>query len=243
MLPPWALYRAMAWKMRLIGEAEVRILSSLVPVNKVALDVGANYGSYTYWLSRLAHNVIAFEPLPHLSAHLRRVVASNVHVMPYALSNISGEADCSVPVENGFAIEGQASLREMPGGGSQVFRVQTMRLDELNVEDVGFIKIDVEGFEYAVLEGARALLERDHPTLLIEIEQAHSVKPIEEVFSWLQRLGYSGYFFRGGRLQSLSLFDVKRDQAIENKTRLGAIRRSYVNNFIFAKGTPEFFVR
>lgn len=232
-LPPPLLYRAMAWKMRLIGEAEVRLLPRLVPRDKIALDIGANYGAYTFWLERLAKAVIAFEPQPRLHDFLRRVVSPHVSIAAVALSDRDGEADCAVPLESGMPVEGLASLRAGAFAACQTIKVQTRTLDGFGLSGVGFIKIDVEGFEAEVLAGARNLLQRERPVLLVEIEQRHLDRPMDETFALLAELGYRGCFWRSGTFVGVEAFDASRDQDMKNHTRLGLIRRRYINNFLF----------
>ncbi|MGQ0741564.1 MAG: FkbM family methyltransferase [Alphaproteobacteria bacterium] len=238
-LPPPLLYRATAWRMRLVGETEVRLLPGLVPHDKLALDVGGNYGAYVYWLSRLTPSLIVFEPLPHVAAFLQRVAPPHVRVEPFGLSDRNGETECVVPLRNGHAIEGEASIASRFDPRGIRYRIQTRRLDDMTLDPVGFIKIDVEGHELPVLKGARGLLQRDKPLMLIEIEQRHLAFPMEGVFEWLREEDYEGHFWRNNRWMPLSAFSKKRDQDTRNCTRLGVLRRHYINNFLFVpRGHP-----
>lgn len=60
------------------------------------------------------------------------------------------------------------------------------RLDDIIKDDVGFIKIDVEGHELAVLKGATSLINRCRPVLLVECEERHSPGGTERLFKFLQ---------------------------------------------------------
>jgi hypothetical protein len=80
-------------------------------------------------------------------------------------------------------------------------------LDDLGLKDIGFIKIDVEGFESSVLAGALVTIARDRPSILIEIEEKHTKKPIEDSLQEVVALGYRGLFIRNGALHPLSAFD------------------------------------
>src|SRR5205085_7556894 len=69
-------YRALKeWRR---GEAELKLLPSLIDRHRNAIDVGANKGTYTYFMARLARHVYAFEPNPKMHAVLRRTIGSNV---------------------------------------------------------------------------------------------------------------------------------------------------------------------
>jgi len=78
-----------AWKARLRDEREeIHALCSSIQDGEMAVDVGANKGSYLYWLSRAAGSgtVVAFEPQPELAHYLR------MHRAPAGLANVTVEA-------------------------------------------------------------------------------------------------------------------------------------------------------
>jgi hypothetical protein len=77
-------------------------------------------------------------------------------------------------------------------------------LDSFARPRVGFVKIDVEGHKLAVLEGARGLLERDRPSLLIEAEDRHRPQAVASIVAWLNALGYAGQFLADGRLHPIA---------------------------------------
>ena len=97
----------------------------------------------------------------------------------------------------------------------------------ISISPISFIKIDAEGFEQAVLDGARETIARDRPSLLIEMEAAHTGEPIEDAISRVEALGYRGLFLRRGVLRPIEAFDGDRNH------RSAATRQDYVFNFIF----------
>jgi FkbM family methyltransferase len=95
-----------------------------------------------------------------------------------------------------------------------------------------FVKIDVEGHELAVLEGARRTLETHRPTLLIECEARHRPDgDVRSVFDFLKSVGYTGSFFCYGSRRPLIEFDVAVHQHVD-RTR-GRVPGGYANNFAF----------
>jgi FkbM family methyltransferase len=226
--PKTLQWRLRAWRHWLVGELELHLLPFLVPQSSLALDIGANRGVYTYWLSQLASRVVAFEPIPPLAHYLKRVSPKNVTVVCTALSDRRGVSTLSIPES-----DGEASLRVMPNAPIvDEVQVPTLLLDDLDLQNVGFIKIDVEGSEASVLQGGRRTLTESHPVLLIEVEQRHHTAPITEVFQQVMELGYAGFFLADGRRHPIAEFDVAEHQWSKIDRREVA-PEEYVNNFIF----------
>ena len=214
-------------------EEEMRLLPLLVrPGGRVA-DVGGNRGVYAYWLWRMGAAVEIFEPNTACAAVLAAWAAGRpqVHVHPVALSDHEGSACLHIPVdERGVEHDASASLEHDSGAGSRERQVPLRTLDSFGFEDLCFIKIDVEGHELAVLNGAVSTLARSLPALLVEIEQRHHEEPIGVIFASMARLGYLGWFLRHGRLTALDQFDVACDQSMD---RFGGRKADYINNFLF----------
>jgi hypothetical protein len=117
----------------------------------------------------------------------------------------------------------------------------TLERELADVVGVRFIKCDVEGHEHDVLTGGVTVLERDHPVLLLEIEQRHRQRPIAETFDFLRGLSYDGYTLSTAGVRPLSTFDVERDQLslIADDPGTDAPPAGYVSDFLFLpKETP-----
>src|SRR5262249_30908475 len=104
----------------------------------------------------------------------------------------------------GKGTEGLASLH--PQGPGRTVMVETIRLDDLDVDNVGVIKIDVEGHELNVLRGAEDLVRRWLPILIVEIEEKRA--PVAGTIGLLESWGYRGSFFRSGGWHPLADFDL-----------------------------------
>jgi FkbM family methyltransferase len=154
---------------RLTGEPEpeIRFLSRFVC--RTAVDVGANSGSYTFALARFFNLVIAFEPNPGASRQIASASLPNVRLENVALSSKEGKAVLKLPIVKGIALDGWAALdRNNLSSESVDIEVRTARLDDYGLTDVNFIKIDVEGHELDVLDGAINTITACRPVCLIE---------------------------------------------------------------------------
>ncbi len=208
------------------GEAELRFLPHLVPPDKIAVDVGANKGVYTHLLSKLCAHVESFEPNPKMFAIFNRALRDNVTAHQVALSNKDGEAELIIPGREGKFSNQRASLSELHRAKENaVVRVQTRTLDSYDLRNVGFIKIDVEGFEQSVLQGAARTLERERPVLLMEMEEQHTGQPLEQSIAAVVARGYEVFFLRDGQLRPVGELDKARNRTLVAKP-------GYVNNFI-----------
>lgn len=238
-IPAPLLIREMAWRYWLNGEREIRILKGLIRRGSSSVDVGAASGLYSYHLSRHSDRVFAFEPNPEWIGWLFRAVPRNVSVFNVALSNNTGTAVLSIPPPSLESLKGDLTLRcreaasiekQFEGVPCDRISVATQRLDECGLQNIGFIKIDVEGHEMAVLEGAEETLQRCRPIILVEIEQHHIKRDIHEEFDEIESKNYKGSFFLDGKFHSLKEF---RPQKHQPEVEFNSRPASYVSNFIF----------
>jgi len=234
LIPPSIYYVLRARRELRRGEAELRLLPFLVDPARQAVDAGANKGVYTYWLERLSRHVHAYEPNPKMFNILKRGVGVKASVHHAALSDQAGAFALRIPKSDSGRYSNQgASLNHAKVGDRYgEVMVATRRLDDEGLDDVGFIKIDVEGHEMAVLDGALATIQRDRPTLLIEMEQQHTGRPIEDDLRRVTNLGYRMLFLHKGVLNSGDRFDG------EAHHRHAASGQDYVFNFVFVPKEP-----
>jgi len=226
--PRQELKRIVARELRK-GEPELRLLPRLVDPARAAIDVGANRGVWTHLLAGLCPRVYSFEPNPKMFAILDAARPANAIVRQIALSNRAGKASLNVP-RSARGYSNQHASLEINWSAAREFgvvEVATARLDELDLEPCGFIKIDVEGHEAAVVAGAVGLIARDRPTLLIELEERHSDRPIETSIAAVQTLGYDAFVFKDGDLRGIDSFNPDTDHRAAVETPV------YIFNFIF----------
>ena len=198
------------------GEQELALLPFLVRKDAVSIDIGANRGNYTYFLSRLCKHVYAYEPNPWCADFLERAAPSNCTLKRIALSNESGVAHFSIPYDRDKADMLQHNIGTLSPERSEAYtnremmdvEVATARLDDENISDVGFIKVDVERHEKQVLEGALKTIERERPVLLVEILDARENLNNNELIDFVCALGYDCFFLNVDmRLQHVSSAD------------------------------------
>ena len=130
----------------------------------VALDIGANIGSYTIPLSLNYKTVIAFEPQPKLNKILSNNISTNflknVEVKDFALGHYSGTT--AMQLESCPDNYGSISI------GTTGDKVKIKTLDSLGYKNIDFIKIDVEGAEKLVIYGGRETIKKNKPFIFFE---------------------------------------------------------------------------
>lgn len=201
-------------------ENEVAGLRHLVGPGGVCLDVGAEYGLYTWALASLvgpAGAVHAVEPQPDLGRLLafgRRLVgARNVTIHHVALSAEPGEGHLSQPSRGPLRIHGRTFLADGTSGlgsNSEFRRHRTIHavvdtLDalahRLGLARLDLVKADVEGAEGRLLAGGEQTLQRLRPALLLELEDRHLGRfdtSVSRIVGGLAELGYRPAHWAGG---------------------------------------------
>lgn len=163
-----------------------RTMRAAIGATSNCIDIGCHLGAYLYKIVTLAPRGrhLAVEPVPHKAAWLRRKFPE-VAVLEAALDENDG-------VREFFVDRAQTALSGLGGGasGRDTLRVRCRRLDDVVDEatPIGFIKVDVNGGELHALRGARRLLGRDRPFILLGCTQRglddHGVRP-EGIFGFL----------------------------------------------------------
>lgn len=220
------------------AEVELMFLDKIVHGDDVTVDVGANCGLYTRQLSRISKHVHAFEPSHQMATVLRQTSAANVEIHELALSDQNGEATLLIPEGEQGAVHGLASLEPLVALSAKScteLHVPMARLDDVVRDDVTFVKIDVEGHELNVLNGAVGLLERSQPVFLVEAEDRHRAAATGSVFEFFRDKGYSGFFVEDGDIVPIDEFDADIFQDASSLLPDGGRKRgrAYVNNFFF----------
>lgn len=200
--------------------AESAFVSRFVRPGMTVLDIGAHHGFYTLFFSKLVGStgkVVAFEPSPRESRALRLNVGlnrcKNVVIQGLALGNKEGESNLYVVNER----ETGCNSLQPPAlpDATSIVPVHVVSLDQWLAEhhpgSVEFIKLDVEGGELSVLQGAEKLLERlPRPVILAEVQDIRT-QPwgyrAREIISFLSDKGYRWFSISAvGSLAPLEAF-------------------------------------
>ncbi|MEU7058666.1 FkbM family methyltransferase [Streptomyces sp. NPDC046197] len=240
-LAPLLPARAVAAAVRAVYprfEPELARLCELCPPGcGTAVDVGGWYGPWTHRLARRARQVVTVEPVPHLARLLASATPANVRVIQAAASDRPGTARLWLPPDDA-GDRGVSSLvrRDIH---ARALRVDCVALDDLGLREVGFVKVDVDGGEPAVLRGASGLLARDRPALFVELEAR--IQPVGPVVRYLEMLGYTGWVLPDATWVPLASFPLEQHQAgASYVVSHGLLRRvlpfrgpRYVNSVLF----------
>ena len=209
-------------------ELELQVLDKIVNKNLESVDVGVYRRVYSYRLSQLTKHVHPFEPNPLLFPYLQKnlkKLAENITLYKTALSDEEVETDLKIPKR--FKTLNKNNYEEMYKLGASTIhkknlltgnefitlKVKTAKLDDiLSNKEIGFIKIDVEGHEKNVINGAVEIIRRNKPSLLVEIEERHSKTSVEETLNFINKLGYKSYFLSGTNLETTDKLNNYKDR-------------------------------
>jgi FkbM family methyltransferase len=182
-------------------ESDFLTFLEMIPSQGIIIDVGANIGIMTVLFARNAPHstVYAFEPMPTNFQVLKRVVQwyrlENAIVFPYAIGNEEKTITIMMPVAGNVRLQGlsfvvgENNTAQLEG---DVATAQCKRLDDVmslfSNDSTGLtaLKIDVEGYEFYVLDGARKMLKTYRPLIYCELSNKQ-----DECFQLLRELEYT----------------------------------------------------
>ena len=181
--------------------SEIKLLQSIVKPEWTCIDIGSNIGIVALALAKICKRVIAFEP----QIMLNRLIAANaamqglynVEVIYAAVGNTNGKIN--VPAFNYSTLNNYGAIgKDNWGNGLEVDLVtldgiaETLKINNYS-NGVNLIKIDVEGMEKEVLEGASVLIQESKPVLWVENDKKN--KSVELV-RYVKSIGYIPYWVR-----------------------------------------------
>lgn len=176
--------------------------------DKTTLDIGARNGLYATFFAEHSKNVICFEAVQELCGAALKTVCEdydNVECRNVAVSDHGGTIDFYVDDKR----LSMSSVYDLVNGIKR--KVISITIDSLELDDVGFMKIDVEGHELAVLRGAAETIRRNSPSLMIEIYPKWLPENEEEVIFDLlmNEWGYKCFYNHRNVGQKGTLISVK----------------------------------
>ena len=189
------------------SEGEVEVFRQIVRPGDVVVEVGANIGAHTVFLAKHVGplgRVFAFEPqrilFQTLCANLALNHLTNVYCMQQAVGAEAGSV--MVPFWDYSKTDnyGAVSLGKYNFGEP----VPVVTLDSLNLHWCNFLKVDVEGMELAVLQGASELIARAAPIMYVENDKEDRS---DELVRYIDSLGYHMYWHIPAYYSSDNLFN------------------------------------
>ena len=192
------IIRTLRWNK---NERDFLFFLKIIPDGGIILDIGANIGVMTVYLARMKKSTIyAFEPMPNNLKALRKIIKhyhfNNVRIVDHALGNESGTVEMVMPVLNDVKMQGlshvvHSSIDSFNEGSKCKVDIKT--LDEIEPslskgEPINAIKMDVENFEYFVLEGGRELIKKHRPMIYTELWENENR---QKCFDFITGLNYS----------------------------------------------------
>ena len=143
---------------------------------RVCLDIGSNIGQWTRPLARRFESVVCFEPNPNFrECFNKNIYENNVVIWPVGLSDKEHRA------KQGF---NSTVLQNKEG------EIDCRTLDSFGLTNVDFVKIDVDGFEIPLLNGAKQTLIKNNPVINIEMKKDKRNNITQKCASILKDLGY-----------------------------------------------------
>ena len=220
-------------------EPELIWIKDYLQKNAVFIDIGTNVGSFIYQLEQklLPENMYAFEPNERLYFRLKRIF-TNINIYPFALSDKNETATFKIPIIKGKEFNSRGTLKvdyRENGEEKHVFQqVKVIKLDDWeelkNLKKIDFIKIDVEGNEMQTLRGAKNMIEKFHPTLMVEMEQRHHQEPLYQLISEIENWGYQPYFLNR---KTFELENLGENLIANLSQNFIDSKETYINNIIF----------
>lgn len=243
-----AVFRRVVWSRIHFPEAEMAFLAKLEgrPLD-VSIDVGAALGAYSWIMNRKSRTVLAFEPgEKHADFIARALWGTNIRLARKAVGEHSGTAAMYTPGNTTDALHSATLHAGNPVIDSPDTAVRTVSIIALDdyLDDVlapgrrvDLIKIDVEGYELAVLQGATKTLHAHHPMIICEIESRHN-ENYRAVFEMLYDLGYRSGYWSGGQFLEQKLSDItslqnEQDLSYRLSEQYSPEKNQYINNFTF----------
>ena len=168
---------------RIYQGPHIQTALSATKARRVALDIGAHVGFWSFYLAKYFAEVHAFEPVRAFGECFRENVKDRcVLLHETALGNRAGFVEMEVLMENSGMTHVKAGVK-----GSTPIEA----LDAFGIADVDLVKIDVEGYERFVLEGARRTLLRNKPVVIVEQKSGSDRYSIDKfaALRYLERLG------------------------------------------------------
>lgn len=218
----------------------IAYVNATILAGQSVMDIGAHKAAYLFFMRKkvgLTGHVYAFEPQIQLYSYIKKIIQlfnwHNVTLEHVALSNTTGTVTLYIPQNaRGKASTPGASI-VTPAANKAMDHTETVTMQTVDNYCTQhniiphFLKIDVEGNELKVFEGARNILLKHKPKIIVEIEARHIGEvQVMATFEYLKQLNYTGYILHGMQHIPIENFSFQKFQNLQDQA-------NYCNNFIF----------
>jgi FkbM family methyltransferase len=181
--------------------------------NRIFIDIGANIGCYGLSLCKYADHIYAFEASESSCKMFQKNVEmnflKNVTIINRAVYDTNGNR---VYLRHSNDASGNNSL--FINEGNIIEEVETITIDEYvnkeGINNVGVIKIDIEGSELYAIKGAKNTIKKYRPIIICELNSLTCKQAgydVNELYSYIVSFGYNGFYIKKGKMLS---FEDKR---------------------------------
>jgi len=157
---------------------------------KNTIDIGGAAGIYSTWFCKHSKHVYSFEAVPEVHKQLKKLESQFDNITTYnlALSNFNGKSVFFVDDKR----LSNSSFQNLVGGIP--IEVEACTIDSMDIDNVGFIKVDTEGTELDVLQGAQETIDKFNPTCMVEIYHKFNKYPPSTSFEFFFSRGYRCFY-------------------------------------------------
>lgn len=196
---------------------ELYHLKNIIKQGDVCLDIGANMGYYSYFMSKLSGKngkVYAVEPVPLFAQiwakNMKRFLGENLVLFPFALGEKESQIEMGMPSVDGVIHHGMTKVvAEGDSSFEKTFKAEMKNPDRLfsDIERLDFIKVDVEGYESQVFANMQETIKKHSPLIQSELSgQENRIKSIE----LLNGIGYQAHYLK------IDKFEIAEQEKLDN---------------------------
>jgi len=190
-------------------EPEMKLIPKILDNPQTIIDIGANYGPYSFFFSKLypKSRIFAFEPASCSYNILQKIIKkfNLINVIPIKKGLGSKEENKEIVMPIQYTILAYVSDKNTPKRKEDKSEeIKIITLDNFvkrnKIPKIDFIKCDVEGFEFEIFKGAKKTLKKFKPLIFVEIEERHTKKykiNPEKIRQFFNKIDYFCYSVKG----------------------------------------------
>lgn len=176
---------------------ELKFLKNNLKSDSTFIDIGANIGLFSLTASNIIKNgkIVSFEPfsknLDTFQTNISLNNKKNIKIEKIAIGAENGEINLYYNEKEQNL--GMVSIHKTKDSNAEKTKLQTLDsyVENNAIQNIDFIKIDIEGNEFSALQGMASVLKKQNPVLLIEIL---TQKEKDLIVPFLEKLGYQKYY-------------------------------------------------